>query len=95
YGCRHLSFYYRRCAESFHLQHALWIPSVNERGFQDNSCRRDGTITVNIKEIIEEIKNLLKNEIAYRNGYLQRALNIFNDRTLSDHPLHEYQHILA
>ncbi|CAF1333715.1 unnamed protein product, partial [Adineta ricciae] len=27
YGCRHLPFYYRRWAEIFHLQHALWIPS--------------------------------------------------------------------
>jgi len=41
---------------------------------------------VNINEIIDEVKNLLKNEIEYRNGYIKRALMIMNDMSIVDHP---------
>ena len=66
----HLSFNFHRWAEVFNLQHALWIPSYGEQGEQNDICDRESATTVNIKEIIDEVKNLLKNEIEYRNGYL-------------------------
>jgi len=86
YGCRHLSFNFHRWAEIFNLQHALWIPSTGQNGNQDEKCNREGQIIVNIKEMVEEVKNLLKNEIEYRNGYIKRALTIMTDMSMVDHP---------
>jgi hypothetical protein len=94
YGCRHLSFNFHRWAEIFNLQHALWIPSTGENGKQDEKCNREGQITVNVEEMIEEIKNLLKNEIEYRNGYIKRALMIINDISMVDHPPSGFEKIL-
>ena len=95
YGCRHLSFNFRRWAEAFSLQHALWIPSVGEHGGQNDMCDRDGATTVNIKEIIDEVKNLLKNEREYRTGYLKRALDIMNDMSIVDYPPPGYENVLS
>jgi len=95
YGCRDLSFNFRRWAEVFNLQHALWIPSVGEAGNQDDVCNREGVITVNTKEIIDEVKNILKNELLYRNGYIKRALNIMNDMSLVDHPPTGFENIFS
>jgi hypothetical protein len=80
-GCRHLSFNFHRWADVFNLQHALWIPSQG-----NNVCQRESATTVNVNEIIDEIKNLLKNEVEYRNGYMTRALKIMNDMSIVDHP---------
>jgi hypothetical protein len=95
YGCRELSFNFRRWAEVFNLQHTLWIPSYGEDGQQDDICDRDGIITLNVKEIIDEVKNMLKNEIEYRNGYIQRALNIMTDLSIVDYPPKGYENILS
>ena len=86
YACRYLSFNFRRWAEIFNLQHALWIPSHGDNQRQDNICKRESMITLNVQEIIEEIKNMLKNEMQYRNGYTTRALQILNDLSILDHP---------
>jgi hypothetical protein len=94
YNCRHLSFNFHRWADVFNLQHALWIPSKGEQGNHNEGCNREGKTTVNPKEIIEEIKNLLKNEIEYRNGYLKRALIIMNDMSIVEHPPSGFENIL-
>jgi hypothetical protein len=80
-GCRVLSFNFRRWAEVFNLQHSLWTPGNNQ-----DQCQFDGSTKVNVKEIVNEVINLLQNEYIYRNGYLKRALDIMNDKTLVDHP---------
>ncbi|CAF0912513.1 unnamed protein product [Adineta steineri] len=95
YGCRELSFNFRRWAEVFNLQHALWIPAVSEVGKQNDICQREASVTVNVKDIIDEVKNLLKNELAYRNGYIKRALDIMNDISVIDHPPSKYKNILS
>jgi hypothetical protein len=95
YGCRHLSFNFHRWAEVFNLQHALWIPTQGENGEQNEECDREGKTTVNIEEIIDEVKNLLKNELDYRNGYLKRALNIMNDMSVVDYPPKGYENVLS
>ena len=76
HGCRHLSFNFRRWAEIFYLQHALWIPMKGENGKQDEKCIFNSRITLNVKEIVDEVKNLLANEIEYREGYMKRALQV-------------------
>jgi hypothetical protein len=81
YACRYLSFNFQRWAQIFNLQHALWIPSQGENQRQDNICQRESNITLNIKEIIDEVKNLIFDEIKYRNGFIQRALQIINYST--------------
>jgi hypothetical protein len=86
HGCRHLSFNFHRWAEIFNLQHALWTPAKQYHGDQHEDCYRDNQITVNIEEMINEIKYLLKNEIEYRNGYIKRSLMIMNDMSIVDHP---------
>jgi hypothetical protein len=80
-GCRHLSFNFHRWADVFNLQHALWIPSQG-----NNFCQRESATTVDVNEIIDEIKNMLKNEVEYRSGYIRRALKIMNDMSIVDHP---------
>jgi hypothetical protein len=80
-GCRVLSFNFRRWAEVFNLQHALWTP-----GDMEDNCWFNAATTVNVKEIINEVINLLQNENRYRSGYLRRALDIMNDMTIVDHP---------
>ncbi|CAF3832717.1 unnamed protein product [Adineta steineri] len=95
YGCRELSFNFRRWVEVFNLQHALWIPAVNEAGKQNDICQREDSVTVNVKDIIDEVKNLLKNELAYRSGYIKRALDIMNDMSVIDHPPSKYKNILS
>ncbi len=50
---------------------------------------------MNTKEIIDEIKNILKNELVYRNGYIKRALNIMNDMSLVDHPPTGFENIFS
>jgi hypothetical protein len=95
YGCRTLSFNFRRWAETFNLQHALYIPMYGEGGKQDDSCLRDGSVTLDIKDVIDEVKNLLKNELEYRNGYLKRALNIMNDMSVVDYPPKGYEKVLS
>jgi hypothetical protein len=94
YGCRHLSFNFHRWAEVFNLQHALWIPTQGENGQQNEECNREGKTTVNIGEIIDEVKNLLKNELEYRNGYLKRALMIMTDMSIVDHPPSGFENVL-
>jgi hypothetical protein len=95
YGCRDLSFNFRRWAEIFNLQHALWQPSTGgEKGRQNNACNRESHTTVNIKEIIDEVKNMLKNEIEYRDGYIKRALNVMTDLSIVDYPPKGYESIL-
>ncbi len=94
YNCRHLSFNFHRWAEVFNLQHALWIPSTGANGNHNENCNREGRTTVNTKEIIDEVKNLLQNEIEYRNGYLKRALMIMNDMSVVDHPPSGFEKIL-
>ncbi|UJR14508.1 hypothetical protein I4U23_001504 [Adineta vaga] len=94
YGCRDLSFNFRRWAEVFNLQHALWIPSKRKAN-SDQSCYRETGTEVNIKEIIDEVKNLLKNEIEYRSGYLKRALDIMNDMSIVDYPPTGYENVLS
>jgi hypothetical protein len=78
YACRHLSFNFQRWAQIFNLQHALWIPSQGENERQDNICQKESNITLNVKEIVDEVKNLINDEIQYRNGFIQRALQIIN-----------------
>ena len=95
YGCRELSFNFRRWAEVFNLQHALYIPSHGENGRQDDECDRDGSVTVNVKEIIDEVKNLLKNENQYRTGYIKRALDIMTDLSIVDYPPKGYEDLLS
>ncbi|CAF0912551.1 unnamed protein product [Adineta steineri] len=58
YGCRELSFNFRRWVEVFNLQHALWIPAVNEAGKQNDICQREDSVTVNVKDIIDEAANI-------------------------------------
>jgi len=94
HGCRHLSFNFRRWAEIFYLQHALWIPTKGENGKRDEFCNREGRAILNVKEIVDEVKNLLANEIEYREGYLKRALHVINDVSIADHPPSDYENIL-
>lgn len=94
YGCRELSFNFRRWAEVFNLQHALWIPSVGENGIQNDACEREGYTTLVVKEIIDELMNVLKNEMAYRTGYIKRALDIMTDLSIVDYPPKGYENIL-
>ncbi|CAF4180531.1 unnamed protein product, partial [Rotaria sordida] len=86
YGCRHLSFNFHRWAEVFNLQHALWIPSQGNNGRIDDICDRESSTTLNVKEIINEVKNLLKDEVEYRSGYIRRALKIMTDMSIVNHP---------
>lgn len=90
-----MSFIFRRWAEVFNLQYALWIPSTGNNNRQDEVCLRESPIEVNVKEIIDELKNSLKNEIEYRNGYFKRALDILNDLSIVDHPPSGYEDILS
>ncbi|CAF0742762.1 unnamed protein product [Adineta ricciae] len=57
YGCCDLSFIFRRWAEVFNLQYALRIPSTGNNNRQDEVCLRESQIEVNVKEIIDELKN--------------------------------------
>jgi hypothetical protein len=95
YGCRDLSFNFRRWAEVFNLQHALWVPSYGENGNEDDQCERDGRITLNVKEIIDEVKNMLKNENYYRTGYIKRALDIMTDLSIVDYPPKGYENLFS
>lgn len=95
HGCRDLSFNFRRWAEAFNLQHALWIPSIGENGVHDDACNREGSTTLNPKEIVEELKNVLENEMEYRTGYIKRALNIMNDLSIVDYPPKGYEELLV
>ncbi|CAF0869793.1 unnamed protein product [Adineta ricciae] len=95
YGCRDLSFIFRRWAEVFNLQYALWIPSTGNNNRQDEVCLHESQIEVNAKEIIDELKNSLRNEIDYRNGYFKRALDILNDLSIVDRPPSGYEDILS
>jgi hypothetical protein len=95
YGCRELSFNFRRWAEVFNLQHALYVPSQRDNGNQDDICYHESATTLNVKEVIDEVKNMLKNEIAYRNGYLKRALNMMNDMSIVDHPPSGFENVLS
>ncbi|CAF3621312.1 unnamed protein product [Rotaria socialis] len=70
-GCRMLSFNFRRWAEVFNLQHALWTP-----GDTNDQCSRDASTTVRVDEIVNDVINLVHNENRYRSGYLSRALDI-------------------
>ncbi len=94
YGCRDLSFNFHRWAEVFNLQHALWIPSQGNNGTQNDICHREASTTVNVKEIIDEVKHMLKNEMEYRNGYIRRALKIMTDMSIVDHPPSGFENIL-
>ncbi|CAF3923660.1 unnamed protein product [Rotaria sp. Silwood1] len=93
YGCRHLSFNFRRWAEVFNLQHSLWIPSEGNNGRTDNNCKRESSTILNVKEIINEVEGLIKDEAAYRSGYIKRALNIMNDMSVVDHPPSNFEKI--
>ncbi|CAF0837512.1 unnamed protein product [Adineta steineri] len=64
YGCRELSFNFRRWVEVFNLQHALWIPAVNEAGKQNDICQREDSVTVNVKDIIDEVKKSIKKRVS-------------------------------
>jgi hypothetical protein len=88
-GCRVLSFNFRRWAEVFNLQHALWTP-----GDKQDHCFLDATTEVDVYEIIEEVINLLQNENIYRSGYIKRAFNIMNDIALVDRPPSGLENIL-
>ncbi|CAF1484793.1 unnamed protein product, partial [Rotaria sordida] len=94
YGCRHLSFNFRRWAEVFNLQHALWIPSKGNDGRTDNVCDRESSSILNVNDIVNEVKGLIKDEAEYRNGYLRRALQIMNDTSIVDHPPSGFENIL-
>ncbi|CAF5143974.1 unnamed protein product, partial [Rotaria sp. Silwood1] len=72
YGCRHLSFNFHRWADVFNLQHALWIPSQGNNGRTNNYCERESSTTLNVKEIINEMKSLLKDEVEYRSATTRR-----------------------
>ncbi|CAF4975787.1 unnamed protein product [Rotaria sp. Silwood1] len=93
YGCRHLSFNFRRWAEVFNLQHSLWIPSEGNNGRTDNNCKRESSTILNVKEIINEVEGLIKDEAAYRSGYIKRALNIMNDMSVVDRPPSNFEKI--
>ena len=93
-NCRDSSFNFRRWAEILNLQHALWLPSNGEKRRQNNACDRVSHTTINVKEIIGEVKNMLKNEIEYRDGYMKRALNIMTDLSIVDYPPKGYESIL-
>ncbi|CAF3499004.1 unnamed protein product [Rotaria socialis] len=94
YGCRHLSFNFKRWANVFNLQHALWVPFKGENGQTDDVCDREGPTTLNIKDIINEVKGLLKDEAEYRTGYLRRALKIITDTSIVDRPPSGFENIL-
>jgi hypothetical protein len=86
-GCRKLSFNFHRWATVFNLQHALWTPSQKNIVIEDDTCHnRQAATTLVTSEIVKEVVNLIENEKEYRNGYLRRALNIFNDTSLVDYP---------
>jgi hypothetical protein len=86
-GCRKLSFNFHRWATVFNLQHALWTPSQKDIVIEDDTCHnRQAATTLVTSEIVKEVVNLIENEKEYRNGYLRRALNIFNDISLVDYP---------
>jgi hypothetical protein len=93
YGCRDLSFNFHRWADVFNLQHALWIPS-HDKGRNHNICFRESSIILDIQEILDEVKNLLKNEIEYRSVYIRRALEIMTDMSIVDHPPSGFENIL-
>ncbi|CAF1008046.1 unnamed protein product [Rotaria sp. Silwood1] len=93
YGCRHLSFNFHRWADVFNLQHALWIPSQGNNGRTNNYCERESSTTLNVKEIINEMKSLLKDEVEYRSGYIKRALKIMTDMSIVDHPPSGFENI--
>ena len=95
YGCRDLSFNFRRWAEAFNIQHALWIPSVGEGGIQNEACNREGRTTFAVQEVVDELLNVFKNELAYRNGYIKRALDIMTDLSIVDSPPKGYENVLA
>ena len=95
HGCRELSFNFRRWAEAFNLQHALWIPSIGENGVHDDACNREGATTMNVKDVIDEVKNVLENEMEYRTGYIKRALNIMTDLSIVDFPPKGYEKLLV
>ncbi|CAF1487385.1 unnamed protein product [Rotaria sp. Silwood1] len=70
-GCRILTFFYRRWAEVFNLQHALWSPEDT-----GDSCIHEGASRVNVDEVVSDVINLVKNENRYRSGYLFRAFDL-------------------
>ncbi|CAF0921828.1 unnamed protein product [Rotaria sordida] len=70
-GCRILTFFYKRWVEVFNLQHALWSP-----GDKGDVCIHEGSIRVNVDEVVSDVINLIQNENRYRSGYLARALDI-------------------
>ncbi|CAF4400763.1 unnamed protein product, partial [Rotaria sordida] len=70
-GCRILIFFYRRWAEIFNLQHALWSP-----GDQGDSCIHEEATRINVNEVVSDVINLIKNENRYRSGYLSHALDL-------------------
>lgn len=82
-GCDYLAVNFRRWAEVFNLQHALWTDSFqNEAG----SCDTVASARVNVGEMVRETINLIQNEHQYRTGFLKRALDILHDETLVEHP---------
>ena len=86
-GCRKLSFNFHRWATIFNLQHALWSPSQKDVFISDDTCsNRNAATTLVTSEIVKEVVNLIENEKEYRNGYLKRALTLFNDSLLNDYP---------
>jgi len=86
-GCRKLSFNFHRWATIFNLQHALWSPSQKDVFISDDTCsNRNAATTLVTSEIVKEVVNLIENEKEYRNGYLKRALTLFNDSSLNDYP---------
>ncbi|CAF5044335.1 unnamed protein product, partial [Rotaria sp. Silwood1] len=70
-GCRLLSFNFRRWAEVFNLQHALWSP-----GDIGDKCIHEGNTRVNVDDVVSDVINLVQNENRYRSGYLSRALDL-------------------
>ncbi|CAF4359968.1 unnamed protein product, partial [Rotaria sordida] len=84
----------RRWAEVFNLQHALWIPSKGNDGRTDNVCDRESSTILDVNDIVNEVKGLIKDEAEYRNGYIRRALQIMNDTSIVDHPPSGFENIL-
>ncbi|CAF1285003.1 unnamed protein product [Rotaria sp. Silwood1] len=70
-GCRMLTFFYRRWAEVFNLQYALWSP-----GDKGDACKHEGNTRVNVADVVSDVINLVQNENRYRSGYISRALDI-------------------